>query len=52
MCLAEGREFPELTEHVDHIVPVEQGGEPWARGNLQGLCPSHHSQKTRQEQVA
>ena len=32
--------------HVDHIIPKNQGGTD-ARDNLQGLCASCHSYKTR-----
>jgi 5-methylcytosine-specific restriction endonuclease McrA len=41
-----------LATDVDHIVAIEAGGDPWARHNLQGLCQSCHSAKTRQEQTA
>lgn len=34
---------------VDHIVPISKGGNPRARANLQTLCKSCHSKKTRQE---
>jgi len=40
-----------LSEHADHIVPIEQGGKVWDRTNLQGLCAPCHSTKTRQEQT-
>jgi 5-methylcytosine-specific restriction endonuclease McrA len=39
-----------LAVDVDHIVPLEQGGDPWARSNLAGLCRSCHGSKTRREQ--
>ena len=35
-----------MSEEVDHIVPVEDGGPMWDRSNLQGLCHSCHSRKT------
>ena len=35
--------------HVDHIVPLEDGGTD-ADTNLQTLCSSHHGAKTRSEQ--
>lgn len=37
-------------EDVDHIVPLAQGGEPYALGNLQSLCRACHHHKTQQEQ--
>lgn len=33
---------------VDHVQAIEKGGDPWDESNLQSLCHSHHSQKTRQ----
>lgn len=48
LCLAEGKET--WATEVDHIVPLEQGGEPWGEVNLQALCRPHHSRKTRREQ--
>lgn len=36
---------------VDHIIAIEDGGDQWAKSNLQSLCTRHHSQKTRSEQV-
>lgn len=35
-----------MSEEVDHIKPVEDGGPMWDRSNLQALCHSHHSAKT------
>ena len=31
---------------LDHIQPVEMGGDKWARGNLQGLCVPCHRRKS------
>lgn len=31
---------------VDHINPVQEGGEPFDLNNLQSLCKSHHNSKT------
>jgi 5-methylcytosine-specific restriction enzyme A len=39
----------ELATDVDHIQPIEQGGDPWAIANCQGLCRSCHSKKTKAE---
>lgn len=37
------------TTDVDHIVPTQDGGAPFDRANLQGLCHAHHSEKTARE---
>ena len=34
---------------VDHIIPVDQGGDPWNEENLQTLRRSCHIEKTRRE---
>lgn len=31
---------------VDHIIDLNDGGDPWDEGNLQALCKPHHSAKT------
>lgn len=41
-----------LAEHVDHIIPITQGGEQLAESNLQSLCIPCHSRKTRVEMNA
>ena len=38
------------TEIVDHVVPLDQGGDKWAEANLQPLCRSHHAEKTAKDQ--
>jgi 5-methylcytosine-specific restriction protein A len=38
------------TMHLDHIVPVSQGGSMWDVRNFQTLCNSCHSIKTKREQ--
>lgn len=47
MCAAKGRDV--AAEELDHIVPVSQGGNPWARSNLQPLCARHHGIKSKRE---
>jgi 5-methylcytosine-specific restriction enzyme A len=44
-------EDDELIEavHVDHIVPLEHGGEPFEKKNLQSLCLRCHVIKSAQE---
>jgi len=38
-------------KHVDHWVPLAQGGAPFDEDNLVSLCHSHHSRKTALEQA-
>ncbi|MDH3267337.1 MAG: HNH endonuclease [Ignavibacteria bacterium] len=35
-----------LAIEVDHITPIEQGGNKYKESNLQSICKQHHSQKT------
>lgn len=46
------RQCGRIATDVDHIVPIEDGGPTWSLDNLQSLCRTHHSQKTRAEQEA
>ena len=48
-CRACGRVVYGKAAHVDHIVPLEDGGTD-ADANLQVLCISCHGVKTREEQ--
>jgi 5-methylcytosine-specific restriction enzyme A len=41
----------ELATDVDHVVPLDQGGDPWDPSNLQCLARNCHSRKTRMEQA-
>ena len=34
---------------VDHVVPLEKGGDEWDEANLQAICRLHHIQKTQGE---
>lgn len=34
---------------VDHVKPIRDGGAPYDMSNLQALCPSCHTRKTRLE---
>ena len=34
---------------VDHVLPIEDGGELYTLTNLQCLCRSHHIEKTKLE---
>lgn len=33
-------------QHVDHIIPMAQGGPKWSHSNMQALCASCHGRKT------
>jgi 5-methylcytosine-specific restriction protein A len=44
-CLALG--LCTAATQVDHIKPISDGGDARDPDNLQSLCASHHSQKTR-----
>lgn len=35
---------------VDHIEPIEYGGDPYAGNNLQSLCVPCHARKTGEDQ--
>ena len=45
MCKERG--LVRRANEVDHIKPVKEGGEPFDPDNLQCLCKSCHSRKTR-----
>jgi 5-methylcytosine-specific restriction endonuclease McrA len=47
LCLAEGKTT--RSQEVDHIIPIQEGGEEWNPDNHQALCKTHHSQKTAKE---
>lgn len=38
-----------IVELVDHILPIQQGGEELDPSNCQSLCGEHHSTKTNRE---
>jgi 5-methylcytosine-specific restriction protein A len=38
-CWAQARQ-------VDHVVTIEDGGDPWDEANMQALCAPCHSRKT------
>ncbi len=48
---ADGRvcEGNRLSTEVDHIIPLEQGGAPYAMNNLRGTCSACHQAKTAEE---
>ncbi|MFZ1746704.1 MAG: HNH endonuclease signature motif containing protein [Nitrospirales bacterium] len=40
------RKITKPANHVDHILAIRNGGDPWEWTNLQSLCHSCHSRKT------
>lgn len=48
-CLVPGCPSTDLT--VDHIVPLSEGGEPYAVDNLRVLCRRHNALRTRGDGV-
>ena len=48
MCRAKGKLTPATV--VDHIKPIRHGGDRYDSANLQSLCWSCHSSKTRMEE--
>jgi 5-methylcytosine-specific restriction protein A len=38
-----------LATDVDHVVPIEDGGDPWAMSNLSSTCKPCHSKITNRE---
>lgn len=51
LCQWPGEEGHAIASDIDHIVPLDKGGNPWARSNLQPLCRKHHGMKTREERA-
>ena len=50
LCIKVGYIEPATT--VDHIVPINKGGDPFpGLYRLMSLCASCHNQKTRHEQI-
>jgi 5-methylcytosine-specific restriction endonuclease McrA len=45
----DGTRCQRLGEELDHIVPLDAGGDAYAASNLQLLCAEHHRQKTARE---
>ena len=42
----QAQSLTEAATVVDHINPVQEGGDPFRLENLQSLCASHHNSKT------
>jgi len=45
----DGTRCQRLGEELDHIVPLDAGGDAYASENLQLLCAEHHRLKTAEE---
>ncbi len=45
----DGTRCDRLGEELDHVVPLEAGGDAYSAKNLQLLCAEHHRAKTAQE---
>lgn len=52
ICPGVGGPCGAITEDVDHLHPVEDGGPMWSTANLQALCHACHSRKTRRDIAA
>ena len=50
LCATEGCDT--ISTDVHHIVDLDDGGDPWARSNLEALCLACHSRITRSEQLS
>ena len=48
-CKDEGKQI--LADELDHITPRQYGGELMSVDNVQGLCRSHHIQKTIEDRI-
>jgi 5-methylcytosine-specific restriction protein A len=42
-------ECGQVATDVDHRLAIDDGGDPWARANVQGMCHQCHSIKTARE---
>src|SRR5262249_41237655 len=50
MCRTKG--IFTIARQLDHIIPLDAGGDPWPRSNLQPLCDACHGAKTYREKLA
>lgn len=50
ICRRQGRIAAAM--QVDHVHPIDEGGDPYDPTNLQSLCDSCHSRKTRADHGA
>ncbi len=45
----DGTRCKRLGQELDHVVPLDAGGDEYSAGNLQLLCAEHHRLKTARE---
>ena len=50
-CEACGNVQPDRLLHIDHIIPIVDGGAKWDIDNLQVLCKRCHGAKTWEETI-
>lgn len=51
-CECERAGYVKPAELVDHILPINDGGDPLDPENLQSLCRRHHGEKTAKDIAA
>jgi 5-methylcytosine-specific restriction protein A len=49
ICVRCGDALASKLMHLDHIIPLEQGGTKFEKANLQWLCEECHNRKTAAE---
>ena len=47
LCIKEDKVT--VATQVDHIIPLDQGGDPFVMNNLQSICNYHHNEKNKAE---
>ena len=51
ICMKCGRRVLKKNFHVDHILPISQGGEEWDLNNLELSCPECNLQKGKRVEI-
>ncbi|MDR0826588.1 MAG: HNH endonuclease [Desulfovibrio sp.] len=51
ICMKCGRRVRRNNFHVDHIVPLAEGGDEWDLANLELSCPECNLQKGSQREI-
>lgn len=47
--ICKAQNIDKMAQILDHKIPVSKGGDFWDSSNHQGLCVSHHNQKSNSE---